>query len=159
MLNIYDKVMSYEDNINIYNNILANRRFRYGETDTVFTPPTGMIDELSTDDELFKTLHAIVVYNHRPIADMKLKRAYINLFFSNENPYFHSDGNVITCLFYITPGYDNDMGGETQFLIDDKITGVQSNPSRLVMFDGKIRHRATSYRNKPRITIALKYAV
>jgi hypothetical protein len=33
MLNIYDKVINYEDNINIYNNILANRRFRHDETD------------------------------------------------------------------------------------------------------------------------------
>ena len=33
-----------------------------------------------------------------------------------------------------------------------------NDPARLVMFDGKIRHRATSYRNQPRITIAIKYS-
>jgi hypothetical protein len=158
MLDIYDKVMSYEDNINIYNHVLNDRKFRYGETDTALTPPTGMIDELLPDEALFKTLHNIIVSKNPSVLDMKIKRAYINLFFPSENPYFHSDGNVLTCLFYITQGYDSDMGGETQFLIDDKITGVLNYPARLVMFDGKIRHRATSYRNQPRITIALKYS-
>jgi hypothetical protein len=60
-------------------------------------------------------------------------------------------------LFYITPKYDYDEGGETQLLIDGNIIGIRPIPSRLLIFDGNVMHKATSYRSKPRLTVAFKY--
>jgi hypothetical protein len=159
-IDIYDDVMSYEENIKLYNQILYSLEFKYGEVDNEGLPPTGMVYEISLNDPLYDVFHNIVISKNPTIANLKSKRSYINLFFPNEKPYFHIDGNVITCLFYITPKYDINMGGETQFVEEGRgIIGVPSKPARLVIFDGKILHKATSFRSKPRITVALKYLV
>ena len=157
MLIVYNDVFTNDKNLELYKTILYNNSFTYGEADRNDTQPTGMVLNLSLDDVLFKEFYDAVIRNHFAVRDLEVQRAYINLFFPNENPYFHNDGNVITCLFYITPEYNIDEGGETQFLIDDNIVGIKAKPARLVVFDGKIVHRATSFRNYPRITVALKF--
>ena len=63
----------------------------------------------------------------------------------------------ITFLYYPNWEWELQEGGETQFYIDGNILGVPPVPNRLVVFDGMIQHRATSFRNKHRFTIAIKY--
>ena len=155
MLEIHDNIMSLADNDKLYHEILYNRNFKYGEVDKRTDPPTGLVFEL--DNQLLDIFKTFLFNKKDFFRNLKLQRAYVNLFIPNENPFFHEDGDVITNLFYLNPQYDIDEGGETQFFIDDKIIGIQSKPSRLVIFDGKILHRATSFRTKPRITVALKY--
>ena len=157
MLTVYNDVFTSEENLKLYNSILYGNKFTYGEVDSYDTPPTGMVFDLSNDDQLYETFYNAVVRNHFVVKNLKLQRAYVNLFLPNENPYFHNDGNVITCLFYINPSYDVNEGGETQFLIEDNIVGIKAKPARLVVFDGKIVHKATSFRNHPRVTVALKF--
>jgi hypothetical protein len=48
-------------------------------------------------------------------------------------------------------------GGETQFIVDNEIYGVTPVPNRMVYFDASILHRATSFRNRHRFTVAIKY--
>ena len=92
--------------------------------------------------------------------DLKLDRMYVNCFASSENPHFHIDGDYgITMLYYVNDEWDIEMGGETQFLIDDEIRGVLPFPNRLVYFDANILHKATSYRSGHRFTLALKYTL
>lgn len=96
------------------------------------------------------------------INECVLTRMYINCFSPRENPYFHIDSmdptiKSYTCLLYANSGWDIDDGGETQFYVNDIIYGVPPVPNRMVLFDGRIRHRATTFRNKYRFTIALKY--
>jgi ectoine hydroxylase-related dioxygenase (phytanoyl-CoA dioxygenase family) len=50
-----------------------------------------------------------------------------------------------------------DEGGETYFIQTDFIKGVSFVPGRMVLFDSNIMHKATSFRNKDRYTIALKF--
>jgi hypothetical protein len=157
MLTVYNNVFTADQNIKLYETILYKNPFMYGEIDTDDTPPNGMILNLQPDSALFKTFYDAVIRTHFAIKNLKVTRAYVNLFLPNEHTYFHADGDVITCLFYITPDHDINEGGETQFIIDDKIVGIQAKPSRLVIFDGNILHRATSFRNNPRITVALKF--
>jgi hypothetical protein len=93
-----------------------------------------------------------------------LNRMYINCFAPSENPYFHIDScppeaESFTCLYYVNSKWNLDDGGETQFYIDDNIYGVPPEPNRMVIFDGRIKHRATSFRNRHRFTIALKYVL
>ena len=155
MLEIYDNIMSLADNDKLYHEILYNRNFKYGEMDKLTDPPRGLV--MGLEGPLLDIFHSFVVAQNNSFNFRKIQRAYVNLFLPNENPFFHEDGDVFTNLFYLNPQYDIDEGGETQFFIDDKIIGIQSKPSRLVVFDGRILHRATSFRTKPRITVALKY--
>ena len=62
-------------------------------------------------------------------------------------------------LYYVNDEWDIEMGGETQFLIDNEIRGILPLPNRLVYFDANILHRATSYRSGHRFTIAIKYGI
>lgn len=185
MIEIYDDVCSFEDNVKFYNYFLKGH-FEYGERDMPYHPPTGLISPIDEKSEIF--IQMLRVLNRdlntsmrldnnskdgslhhnvrREVEDLlagkeKQIRAYVNLFLPNERPFFHTDGSVITCLFYFTPhsNPDIDEGGETQFYVDKQLLGVLPRPSRLVLFDGNISHRATSFRSYPRITAAIKFRV
>jgi hypothetical protein len=157
MLTVYNDVFTAEQNLELYKTILYNNSFTYGEVDTKGLPPTGMIFNLHKDSGVFRALYDVVLQNDFRLKKLNVHRAYVNLFLPNENPYFHTDGNVITSLFYINPEYDINEGGETQFIINENIVGIQAKPARLVVFDGKLLHRATSFRSNPRITVAIKF--
>lgn len=175
MIEVYDDVCSYDDNVKLYRTLL-NGNYEYGEYDMPHHPPTGLISPINQQSQTFIQLLEYflqldnpssnnllsVVQNHsKDLLDGRnvLIRPYVNLFLPNERPFFHSDGKVITSMFYFNPLYDIDEGGETQFFIDDQITGVLPKPSRLVIFDGTVLHRATSFRTKPRITAVIKFKV
>jgi len=49
-----------------------------------------------------------------------------------------------------------DEGGETQFY-QEEIKGIRPVAGRIVIFDSNILHKATSFRNQIRYTVALKY--
>lgn len=90
--------------------------------------------------------------------DYKLYRMYVNCFSPNENPYFHIDGeNGHTFLYYPQEDWKLDDGGETQFLVDESIHGVFPIPNRIVKFNASIKHKATSFRDRHRFTLAIKY--
>jgi hypothetical protein len=98
------------------------------------------------------------------IEDYILTRMYVNCFAPCENPYFHIDSALpdlksYTCLFYANDKWNLDDGGETQFYVNNILYGVPPEPNRMVLFDGRIKHRATSFRNRHRFTIALKYDI
>jgi len=154
-INHYKNIFSYQENLNIYNSILK-RTFSYGERDRLDTPVCGMVSELQLSEPL-----AILLQDK--ISGIQLNatnviRAYVNLFTPLDRPFFHADGEVITYLFYFCPNLDLDEGGETQFYVDGEVRGIMPSPGSLVRFDGRILHRATSFRTMPRITVAFKYA-
>ena len=83
---------------------------------------------------------------------------YINCFAPSENPYFHIDGESgMTLLYYPNIEWSINDGGETQFYIDENIYGITPIPNRMVIFDASIFHRATTFRNTHRFTVAIKY--
>ena len=132
--------------------------YTYGETDTISTPPTGMVHEISETDEIYKLFSSktdLMVED-----DLVLNRMYINCFAPTENPYFHTDCDEegsITFLYYSSDEWNLDLGGETQFYANGQIAGVPPIPNRMVYFDSSILHRATTYRDRHRFTIAIKY--
>jgi hypothetical protein len=158
MIEIFDNCFTEEESYKLYK-ILLSRKYQYGETDNEDTPPTGVVFDIGDSDPLHQ-LFISKIEECGSVFNIKFDlcfRSYVNLFLPNERPYFHTDGNVITCLFYFNPKYGIDEGGETQFIIDGDVRGIFPEPGRLVVFDGTILHRATSYRNKPRITVAVKF--
>ena len=132
--------------------------YTYGETDTSSTPPTGMVHEICETDEIYKLFSSktdLIAGD-----DLVLNRMYINCFAPTENPYFHTDCDEegsITFLYYSSDEWYLDLGGETQFYANGQMAGVPPVPNRMVYFDSSILHRATTYRDRHRFTIAIKY--
>ena len=156
----------------------------YGESDNIDTPVTGMVhnvwssklnEELHDDvktvgsmdnkcidtKHLFDTLTTTIEERYERCTKNHLTRLYINCFSPNDNPYFHTDvgenQDGITFLYYPNFEYDIDNGGETQFEVNGALYGIQPVPNRLVCFSANILHKATSYRNHHRFTVAIKY--
>ena len=155
LLDVYHDVFPYEENLELCNKLLRERTFKYGERDDLEFPPMGMVFDFDSNDPLFSVFENKIL--ERNIEIGSLQRSYVNLFLPFDRPFFHKDGNVVTILFYLNPKVDYNQNGETQFLIDNKITGILPTPGSMVCFDGTILHRATSFRNFPRITVAFKY--
>ena len=44
-----------------------------------------------------------------------------------------------------------------KFYINNDIYGITPVPNRMVVFDANIQHRATTFRNDHRFTVAIKY--
>ena len=92
------------------------------------------------------------------VQNKKLYRMYVNCFVPCERPYFHTDGDEgVTFLYYPNMKWDKDDGGETQFLMNDDLYGVLPIPNRMVVFSANLLHRATTFRNDHRFTVAIKY--
>jgi len=135
-----------------------NAPYRYGESDNGDGIVTGMVHEIPETEFVYKLFRKKLMDKCSFLSKMKLYRMYVNCFSSNENPYFHTDGEGITFLYYVNDQWDLQDGGETQFYVDGNIYGITPVPNRLVMFHGMIPHRATSFRYGHRFTIAIKYA-
>lgn len=132
--------------------------YTYGETDNADTPPTGMISPIEENNLIYRIFEDKIKEKISLVSDLKIYRMYINCFSPGENPYYHIDGkNGITCLYYVNPDFDVNDGGETQFIIDKKQgMNIFPVPNRMCFFDANITHRATSFRNIHRFTIAIK---
>tara|TARA_Y100000004_G_C8782768_1_gene355721 strand:+ start:64 stop:597 length:534 start_codon:yes stop_codon:yes gene_type:complete len=154
-INVFDNVLTPEQNRELYEDLLYSGKFMYGEVDDDDHPPTGMVCNLKT--EQVNLLYEIAINKQECLKDQSINRVYANLFRPGEQPFFHEDESVYTCLFYVNPPTTYEDGGQTEFVVDDNIFGLLPRPGQLVIFDGKIPHRATSFRTQPRITIALKF--
>ncbi len=133
--------------------------YTYGEVDTPQTPPTGMVHEIQRDEDIYKLFESKIKNYYRYVRKLNLYRMYVNCFSCSENPYFHTDGDRgVTFLYYVNDQWTLNEGGETQILIDDEIRGVLPLPNRIVGFNANLLHRATSFRNRHRFTLAVKFA-
>ena len=133
--------------------------YTYGEVDTPQTPPTGMVHEIQRDEDIYKLFESKIKNYYRYVRKLNLYRMYVNCFSPSENPYFHTDGDKgVTFLYYVNDEWTLNEGGETQILIDDEIRGVLPLPNRIVGFNANLLHRATSFRNRHRFTLAVKFA-
>lgn len=132
--------------------------YNYGEVDFLNGPVTGMVHNIPFDHEVFETISHSISSNFDVVSNLNLMRMYVNCFSPYENPYFHIDGDDgITFLYYPQPGWQINDGGETQFYVNGELFGVLPLENRLVKFDVNILHRATSFRDRHRFTVAIKY--
>ena len=133
--------------------------YTYGEVDTPQTPPTGMVHEIQRDEDIYKLFESKIKNYYRYVRKLNLYRMYVNCFYPSQNPYFHTDGDKgVTFLYYVNDQWTLNEGGETQILVDDEIRGVLPLPNRIVGFNANLLHRATSFRNRHRFTLAVKFA-
>ena len=133
--------------------------YTYGEWDMNDTPPTGMVHEIGKKEKIYKLLSSQIKKVYPQVRKLNLDRMYVNCFAPSENPYFHTDGDKgVTFLYYVNDQWTLNDGGETQILIDDEIRGVLPIPNRIIGFNATLLHRATSFRNMHRFTLAVKFA-
>ena len=152
MIKILNNFFTKEQAKGFYSHYI-NKEFRYGEADNFGQPPTGLVHDIYHNDECIKTIEP-KIFKEVIETGYVLQRAYLNLFLPNEKPYYHTDPNNITVMLYLTEGDD----GETLFQQEDNtLLGVLPALGRIVIFDGSIKHKATTHRNKARLNLVLKY--
>ena len=168
VVNVYDNFLSKEDHKFVLN-YCHFAHYHYGERDLPSTKPTGMVHNVyninnqtypneTNSKKFFNLFDSKIKENFSSFIDpSSLYRMYINCFAPSENPYFHIDGEGITFLYYPNDEWDLNDGGETQFFVDGSFYGIPPIPNRILSFDAGLLHKATSFRNKYRFTVAVKY--
>jgi len=155
MINVKDNLLSKEKILEIYK-ICRWSKYQRVEIDGDNFPFTGLTCVLDLKHDIVKTI--------TEAAELPLKnlsRAYINLFLPNEQGFVHTDNankDCTTLLYYVNtePTGADDLG-ETFFYLNNKVEGISPVPGRIITFDSRILHRASSLRNIDRFTIALKW--
>jgi hypothetical protein len=154
MIKIFDNKISKEDQNTIYT-FCKNKEYFRGENDRPNLPPTGLVSALD-DESVINTLLAVTGNKNK-----KLFRSYINFFAPYENPFYHKDNEKVgyeTLLYYVnTENINVDEGGETFFIEKENRIGIPYVAGRIIIFDANILHKASSFRNLDRFTIALKW--
>lgn len=162
---VYDNLVSHEDN-EYYRKLLLKAPFYYGTIDDPGSKPSGLINEFEHENiqiypilEKIKDFYLNKIFEVEPtFKESKPTVTRLNLFLPRETPRFHDDSKEwITFIFYINPDFEPNEGGETQFIINKQLKSVPSLPGRLVMFDGGIIHRATSFLNEARLTLVFSF--
>jgi len=157
-MEIIDNFLDFNDAESVFKYCFTTS-YTYGEADDAITPPAGMIHTIHSNESIYHIFESKIRDTCDSVKGMNLYRMYINCFAPSENPYFHIDGDGLTFLYYVTNhAWGVNDGGETQFLIDNEIKGVLPITNRLVGFDGNILHRATSFRDRHRFTLAVKFS-
>ena len=155
MLRVYDNFLSEDEQKDVLD-YCEGASYRYGETDDGHTPPTGVTHDIPKEQYIYELFYT----KTQPLVPEGLTfyRMYINCFAPREVPYFHTDGDSgVTFLYYPQYNWQPNDGGETQIYVQGNIQGVVPLPNRLMMFDARLLHRATSFRDKHRFTVAIKY--
>lgn len=160
MIKIFDNFFT-EDEFNLIHSTSINSSYHYGELDYDGVLPTGMTSDLTEDMDVYQIISNKILSLNNKLNKEKIYRMYINCFAPMEHPHFHYDCDQnslgITFLYYLNKIWHIDDGGETQFLMNDQITGVLPLPNRMIAFDSRLLHKATSFKNRHRFSIAIKF--
>jgi Rps23 Pro-64 3,4-dihydroxylase Tpa1-like proline 4-hydroxylase len=157
MIEVTDNFLSQEE-FDFVLDYCKSSVYTYGEADDENHPPTGMVHNIPETESIYNLFET---KTKEFVTNLKLYRMYINCFAPSENPYFHTDGSSeeVTFLYYPNETWDLDDGGETQFFIDERLYGILPIPNRLVAFNASLLHKATSFYDKHRFSVAIKYGV
>ncbi len=143
---VFDKVLSVHSlrNLNKELHLSHYQRNRYARDRAYmefhcllskkFLSKYGLHQEISS---LLKT--------YFPNFQLKLERisAKANLFGDATFPHTDGDNSLVTALLYCNENWNADWGGETVFFYRslDAALAISVQPSRLILFEGKIPHR------------------
>lgn len=135
----------------------------WGESEGESYPPTGMVSDVGENSSLYDLFVTTIKDSLEQYRERIPTNFYVNLFSPKELSYYHVDAQKnftgTTLIYYPQMVYEKDDGGETIFYDEDKniIMGVPPIPNRLVIFNSKILHKATSFHSRHRFTVVLKY--
>jgi len=160
---VYDNYIQFTD---AHYRELSSLKYSWGERDTRDSLPTGLVSGLEPDSLVFKSIFSFVqtLEDLNFQGELRLTRAYCNLFAPSEQPHFHKD--IEPSLRGLTVlGYGNreevdwDEGGETKFIINNELVSIAPKRNRIVVFDSDILHTATTFRTIYRFTPVLKFII
>jgi len=119
---------------------------------------SGASASVSIHSYMHNKLMMIIGNNIMSVEGLQPYDCYVNCFFPNENPNWHidNDSDKSRTLIYYANTNDFNEGG-TEFLGENTVMSVLPKAGRIVVFPGNYKHRATSFRDKKRFTIAFKY--
>jgi len=163
-IEIIDNILSEKQKYEIFKYV-KEAKYIFGIADSLDGKPSGLSHQDDLPDDFLKIINNDLFprIKNWDLNKYYLCKTVVNLFIPGETPNFHKDLlDGITILYYCNLNYDVDDGGETYFInMDDNttLTGIMPIPGRFVIFDGNILHRASSFNNKHRFTIALQYAL
>ena len=155
LIDIFDNQIKFKEKIH---KELLTLNYFYGETDNLDTPPTGMISNLNHKQFTFETINSFCK-TQDCFKNLKLMRAYVNLFAPREYCFFHSDEDANkTLIYYPNLDWDLNEGGETKFVSDNNtLVSVLPVSGRIIIFDSKIVHCATSFKDRHRFSVVFKF--
>tara|TARA_R100001510_G_scaffold30774_1_gene27483 strand:- start:2174 stop:2656 length:483 start_codon:yes stop_codon:yes gene_type:complete len=155
LIDIFDNQI--KDKEKIYKELLSYDYF-YGETDNLNQAPTGMVSDLNKKQYTFKIIDKFCKKQDY-LENLKLVRAYVNIFSPREYCFFHSDEDANkTLIYYPNLDWDLNEGGETKFVSDNNtLVSVLPVPGRIIIFDSKIVHCATSFKDRHRFSVVFKF--
>lgn len=161
MIEVFDDILLDVERDRIYKEIIS-LPYQVMEWDQNPDEISGSRSDLVHSSYTFQCLKNYIEKNVEDITKYNLVQAYVNHFSPREIPYFHVDSdnpNNITIVYYadVWDNYDINEGGGTEFLVDDNIISVIPKSGRFVCFNSNNLHRATTYRNNHRFTVAFKY--
>ena len=159
MLNIQDNIFSADEHKYI-EHYCQGCSYYYGETDTPDTPPCGMVHNIEKDEPIYNLMSNKIENELCPdVKKLTLYRMYVNCFSPAEKPYFHTDGpSGLTFIYYANDEEWNiNDGGETQFYSGGILTGLPPITNRMAIFPPDLLHCATSFRDRHKFTVAIKY--
>jgi len=124
-------------------------------------PDSGMAHDIPENHPIYSMItNKVKQHTNLPICQMS-----INCIPTGVRPFWHPDvpahglppgEKAFTFLYYPHKEWDVDEGGETHFVIDNIGYILPPLPNRMVMFDSRIIHRATPFRNRTRFSVAIK---
>ena len=160
----HHKVLQYTDHDGQQKTLYGLSFDKYGESEfDENTPNSGLAHIISPNHPIYTTI-ASKVKKH---TDSTIYDMSINCIPMGELPFWHPDIPVqalppsekaLTFLYYPHKEWDVNEGGETHFVIDKVCYALPPLPNRMVMFDSRIVHRATPFRNRTRFSVAIKVA-
>ena len=153
----------HPDDYNYLKEYSRSAPYNYGEGDRIELKPTGVVHNIDITSSIAKNVDYQLKLTFEEVKNLVFDRMYINCFAPREDAYYHIDApkseiNAKTCLIYLTDGdWIPVMGGETFFYENDKVIGIPPHPNRAICFDASILHRASSFKEGHRFTLAVKY--
>ena len=149
-----DKFLHPNTFLEVVSEVLKLRGWK-PESDHPDQEPVGATCNISSESMIYHAMYEELgkLFSAR----WKLARIFVNRFEAKEIPQFHRDHNAVTCLLYADAAewHYNDHG-ETQLMVNDEFRGILPIPNRLLVFEGNLVHRATSFQTRIRHTISLQ---
>lgn len=157
MINYIDNFLTKQEHKAVYTYCLR-APYYYGEIDYPGYEPTGMSSNISGNEYIYKLFKRKTLDTFEFLRPLNLYRMYVNCFAPGEQPNYHIDRDQgYTLLYYPNLEWSLNDGGSTEFNLDEQLQGIHPVPNRIAIFDANILHRATSFRNRHRFTVAIKY--
>lgn len=159
MIKIYDDLFD-DESISRFLTDIKSQDYHVDVSDNGHDTESGCSSPVSYHSLFYNKMLITIQTSIPEVANLTLTDCYINCFFPREFPNFHvdsDDASAMTLLYYANSNEFNEGGTEIYNSDTHEVRCILPKPGRIVIFSGNYLHRATSFRDKKRFTVAFKY--